>query len=95
MATLKPLTDISGNKTKFEWTETYQQTFNRTKDIMAEDVMLRFPDFNHQLDIHTDASPYQIGGIVSQKGNPIGFDGAPVKMCSTNNTGRNTPRGAI
>jgi RNase H-like domain found in reverse transcriptase len=35
--------------------------------------MLAYPDFNEPFKIHTDASHYQLGAVISQKGKPIAF----------------------
>jgi RNase H-like domain found in reverse transcriptase len=36
-------------------------------------VMLAYPDFNKPFEIHTDASHYQLGAVISQGGKPIAF----------------------
>ena len=41
--------------------------------MVAQDTLLAHPDFNKLFDVHTDASQYQIGGVVSQEGKPLGF----------------------
>jgi RNase H-like domain found in reverse transcriptase len=43
------------------------------KKIIAREVMLAYPDFNELFKIHTDASHYQLGAVISQKGKPIAF----------------------
>ena len=35
--------------------------------------MLAYPDFSKTFVIHTDASHYQLGGVISQDGKPIAF----------------------
>ena len=35
--------------------------------------MLAYPDFNKPFEIHTDASHYQLGAVISQNGKPIAF----------------------
>ena len=43
------------------------------KRIIAKEVMLAYPDFTKPFVIHTDASHYQLGAVVSQDGKPIAF----------------------
>ena len=38
---------------------------------MARNTLLSCPDFNKTLEIHTDANAFQLGVVISQKGNPI------------------------
>ena len=40
---------------------------------MARDTLLTYPDFNETFKIHTDASAFQLGAVISQKGKPIDF----------------------
>ena len=35
--------------------------------------MLAYPDFSKPFEIHTDASHYQLGSVISQDGKPIAF----------------------
>ena len=41
--------------------------------MITQDTMLVHPNFSQSFIVHTDASKYQIGGVVSQDGKPIGF----------------------
>ena len=43
------------------------------KRIIAKEAMLAYPDFTKPFVIHTDASHYQLGAVISQDGKPIAF----------------------
>ena len=40
---------------------------------MASDTLSTYPNFNEALKIHTNASAFQLGAIIIQKGKPIDF----------------------
>ena len=40
---------------------------------MAQDVLLKFPNFGSPFYVYTDASNLQIGGVVSQDNHPLGY----------------------
>ena len=40
---------------------------------MARDTLLTYPDFNKTFKIHTAASTFQLGAVISQKGKPVDF----------------------
>ena len=69
---LKPLTDLTG-KTKFEWSNIHQKAFEKMKAIVSTDCLLQYPDHNLPFDIETDASDFQLGAIIKQKGNPVAY----------------------
>ena len=43
------------------------------KKLIAEDVLLRFPDHGIPFEIYTDASNYQIGATIKQRNLPIAY----------------------
>ena len=61
-APLTPLTKLKRNA---------KSTWLSIKEVMAQDVLLAYPDFNLPFDIHTDASDFQLGAVISQNGKPI------------------------
>ena len=70
---LAPLTKLCSKGVKYEWTEEQQKAFNLIKKLASQEVLLAYPDFNELFEIHTDASDYQLGAVISQKGRPIIF----------------------
>ena len=40
---------------------------------MARDTLLTYPGFNETFKIHTNASAFQLGAVLIQKGKPIDF----------------------
>ena len=71
--TLAPLTKITPSKVKFKWNKTKQDTFEELKLIVDRDTLLAYPDFNKELKIHTNASDFKSGAVISQNGKPIAF----------------------
>ena len=59
---ISPLTELTGKGTLFRWEERYTRAFEQTKLM---DTLLAHPDFNKPFDVHTDASQYQVGGVIS------------------------------
>ena len=45
--------------------------FEKIKRIMERDTLLTYPDFTETFKIHTDASAFQLGAVISQKGKHI------------------------
>ena len=41
--------------------------------MVAQDTLLIHLNFNKPFDVHTSASKYQIGGVVSQEGKPLAY----------------------
>ena len=70
---LAPLTELCGAKRKFTWTDIHENAFNLAKKLIAEDVLLRFPNHELQFEIYTDGSNFQIGATIKQKNRPIAY----------------------
>ena len=58
---------------KFHWDTEQQQTLNTIKRLVSQEVLLAYPNFNELFEIHTDASAYQLGSVISQQGQLIAF----------------------
>ena len=70
---LAPLAALTSKNTKWSWGPQQQTAFETAKKVMAKEVMLAYPDYTQPFEIHTDASHYQLGAVISQKGKPIAF----------------------
>ena len=65
---LSPLTKLCSKGVKFHWDTEQQQTLNTIKRLVSQEVLLAYPNFNELFEIHTDASAYQLGSVISQQG---------------------------
>jgi hypothetical protein len=73
-------------KNYFNWTQKCQQVFNKAKSAMSRQVTLAYPDYSKPFHIHTDASKFQLGGIISQEDNPLAFYPRKLKQAQLNYT---------
>ena len=70
---LAPLAHLTSKKNKWEFGPKQKAAFELTKRILAREVMLAYPDYSKPFVIHTDASHYQLGAVISQDNKPIAF----------------------
>jgi len=70
---LAPLAALMSKTTKWKWEPQHQKAFTMAKRIIAKETLLAYPNFNKPFQIHTNASHYQLGAVVSQEGKPIAF----------------------
>lgn len=70
---MSPLTSLTGKGTKFIWTKQHSEAFQQVKKMVAQDTMLIHPDFAKDFIVNTDASNFQIAGVVSQEEKPIAY----------------------
>ena len=64
---LVPLASLTSKKVKWEWGPKQSAPFAMAKRVNAREAMLAYPDFSKPFTIHTDASYYQLGDIISQE----------------------------
>ena len=69
---LAPLTQLTG-KTKYEWSDTCEQTFLQMKLVLATDALLSYPNHNLPFRVYTDASDYQLGAAIIQNGRSVAY----------------------
>ena len=71
--TITPLTKLCSTKYKFKCTDIENHAFISMKKIVGCDVLLCYPNFNEIFIIHADSRITQLGGVISQNGNPVTF----------------------
>ncbi|KAL6427160.1 hypothetical protein ACFW04_008661 [Cataglyphis niger] len=62
----KPLTKRTQKTEKFKWTVEQQNAFEILKEKLMTTPVLRFPDFNQEFTVTTDAFDYAIEAVLSQ-----------------------------
>ena len=83
---LEPLTRISSGKTKFKWTHEQEKAFLQIKRLMARKILLRYPNFEKDFHIFTDASDFQLGSVITQEDFPIAFYSRKLNSAQKNYT---------
>ena len=83
---LAPLSNLFGkcghtkvteaNKTKkvpWHWHKIHQHAFNNIKATTAKDVIIVYPDYMQDFELHTDSSKLQPGAVITQANMPLAF----------------------
>jgi transposase InsO family protein len=70
---LAPLTSMVSKTAKWIWGPEQQNAFEEMKRIMSKHTLLNYPDFNKTFHIYTDASDFQLGGVIMQDDKPLAF----------------------
>ena len=60
--------------------------FADVKQMICKEAILAFPNFNEEFVIYTDASNYQLGGVITQKKRPLAFYSRKLKDAQTRYT---------
>ena len=64
----RPLLDLTQKTTPWNWDQPQQTAFEQLRNTMCSKPVLRQPDFSKRFFVHTDASAYGVGAILSQEG---------------------------
>jgi RNase H-like domain found in reverse transcriptase len=82
---LAPLSSMTLAKVKWKWTHEHQEAFEHMKALMAKEMLVTFPNFNKEFEIHTDASKLQLGACISQD-KPVAFYSCKLNPAPTHYT---------
>ena len=83
---LAPLTGLTSKNVPWKWGEEEKKAFHETKKIISKEAMLAFPNFNEEFVIYTDASKFQLGGVITQNGKALAFYSRKLKDAQTRYT---------
>ena len=71
---VSPLTDLTGTKKAWNWTDKCTEAFERVKYCLIHAPVLRMPDFSKPFEVMANASKFASGGVLFQEGQPIAFN---------------------
>ena len=63
----KPLRDLTKKNASFVWTAQHEAAFNKVKEALTSDTVMAYFDSQKQTELVTDASPWGLSAILSQK----------------------------
>ena len=63
----RPLTNLTKQDVKFEWSEKCQKTFQLLKDMLLKEPVLKYPDPSKPYILFTDASKYAWACVLTQE----------------------------
>lgn len=73
-----PMLQLARKKIEFEWSEEVNAAFEKLKQKMCEEPILKYVDMNKPFTIHTDGSTVAVGAILFQKHNgrlhPVAYE---------------------
>jgi hypothetical protein len=58
----------------FKWNEACENAFDKLKKLLYSAGVLKYPEFDKEFGVHTDASGFAIGGVLMQDGHPIAYE---------------------
>ena len=70
---IEPLAALKEKGVDFKWTIRQQEAFQKIKEILSSEPVIRPFDVTKQIELTTDASENAIGAILSQEGHPVMF----------------------
>lgn len=75
----QPLSRLTSKNVKFIWSDEANEAFNTLKSALVSAPILKCPNFDEPFYIHTDASSFAIGAVLTQKLNGVDH---PIAYCS-------------
>ena len=87
--TMQPLYALTKRNIVFEWKEVHQIAFDKIKNAIADDVVLKYPNFSKPFTIATDSSKFAVGACISQLDSdrnlrPVAFAGRKLSTAERN-----------
>lgn len=69
----KPSTELTKKNNKFFWTSKHTNAFEELEELLCKAPILRFPDYEKEFMLTTDASNVGLGAVLLQEGYPCCF----------------------
>ena len=68
---LAPLAVLASKTKAWKWTKTEQSALEQANHMVIREAQFTYPDFSREFHILTDASDYQLGGVIMQGNKPL------------------------
>lgn len=82
----RPLTRLTQKEMIFDWTPDCEKAFYDLRHALTTAPVLRFPNFEEQFTLTTDASNHGLGAVLSQNGHPCLFISRTLNKAEENYT---------
>ena len=70
-----PLSNLLGKEGQpLKWNEACANAFEEFKTLLSTAGVLKYPEFDKEFEVHTDASEFAIGGVLMQDGHPVAYE---------------------
>ena len=69
----EPLRNLTKQDVKWQWSDKESKAFNKTKELLTKEPVLRYYDPKEQLEIQCDASDIGLGAVLLQNGQPMAY----------------------
>nr|XP_016513366.1 PREDICTED: uncharacterized mitochondrial protein AtMg00860-like [Nicotiana tabacum] len=74
-----PLIELLKKATLWDWGPSRTEAFNALKMAMSSSPVLALPDLAKPFEVQTDASNYDLGGVLLQDGHPLVYESWKLK----------------
>ena len=70
-----PLSNLLGKEGQvLKWDENCDKAFAELKTLLSTADVLKYPEFDKEFKVHTDASGFAIGGVLMQDGHSVAYE---------------------
>ena len=90
-----PLTALTKKKEKFQWTETFEKSFQEMKDKITSAPVLTLPKCDENYTVYCDASRVGVGCFLMQAGKVIAYASRQLKIHEKNYPTHNLELAAV
>jgi hypothetical protein len=74
-----PITSLQEKGTKFNWSRKCQNNFNKLKELLTTEPILKVADLDKDFTVYVDAGKEGLGGVLTQEGHVICYESQKLK----------------
>ena len=81
---MNPIKSLQKKGKRFVWNETYEESFNKLKELLTTTPILKIAYPNKDFVVCTDACNEGLGGVLTQEGRVIAYESRKLKTHEKN-----------